>query len=85
MVTVVEKRPKNKPGVLLTQVSEAVRDQYPGLVLEHSLWPDDLFEDVFSHVGIDSREGVVQEVDVSVVVGSPGHRQVWLLTQFSIL
>ena len=27
MVTVVEKRPKNKPGVLLTQVSEAVRDQ----------------------------------------------------------
>ena len=32
----------------------------PGLVLEQSFRADDLLEDVLAHVGVDSREGIVQ-------------------------
>ena len=90
--------------VHVAQMGQAVSDKNSGLVLQESLGPDDLFEDVLANMGVDSREPefsqeklqfythpfflaewkpdlrVVEEVDVGVVVGSPGHGDALFLT-----
>lgn len=41
------------------------------LSLQRPLWPDQVVKDVFGHMGVHSRQWVVQQVDVSVTVQSP--------------
>ena len=42
--------------VHVAQMGQAVSDKNSGLVLQESLGPDDLFEDVLANMGVDSRE-----------------------------
>ena len=51
---------------------------YP--VFEEPLGPDDLIKDVLANLGVDSREGVVQQVDSTVTVDRPGNADTLLLT-----
>ena len=48
-----------------------MRDKDSGLVLQQTSGSDDLLEQVLAHVGIHSRERVVEEVDIPVVVHRP--------------
>ena len=41
------------------------------LVLQRSLWSKDFVKDVLSNMGVDSTEGIIQEVDVTVLIHSP--------------
>ena len=41
---------------------------------------DHLLKDVFSHVGVDGRQGVVQQVDLGVVIHGAGQTDPLLLT-----
>ena len=36
--------------------------------LEHAIWSDDFVKNVFSNVGVDSTEGIIQKVDICVLV-----------------
>ena len=38
------------------------------LSLEHAVWSDDFVKNVFSNMGVDSTEGIIQKVDVCVLV-----------------
>lgn len=49
------------------------------LVSEDSFWPDDFVKDVLTHVCINSRQRIVQEVYISLSVDSPGQAHPLLL------
>lgn len=50
------------------------------LSLQHSLGTDEVVEDVFGHVGVHSRQRVVQQVNISVAVQSSGQAHPLSLT-----
>ena len=50
------------------------------LILEESLRSDDALKQVFSYVGVDGAERVVQQVDVPVLVDSARQGHPLLLT-----
>lgn len=50
---------------------------YPSL--QQALWSDDLLEDVLPHVGVHSRERVVQQVVITVTVDRPSQAHTLLL------
>ena len=52
----------------------------PHLSFENSMWPNDPVEEVLAHMHIHSRERVVQQVDVSVLIHGPGQAHSLLLT-----
>ena len=49
------------------------------LVLEGAIRPNHLLEDVLAHVGVDGAEGVVQQVDVGVLVHGTSQTHALLL------
>ena len=50
------------------------------LVFQTAKWTNHVIEDVFTHVSINCTKWVIQEVDVSVLIDSPGQRHALLLT-----
>ena len=68
--------------LLLSLYQDDSADSY--LVLQQTLGPDDLLEDVFAHVGIHSAEWVVQQIDVSVIVHSSGQAHSLLLSSTQV-
>jgi hypothetical protein len=52
----------------------------PHLSFENSMWPNDPVEEVFAHMHIHSRERVIQQVDISVLIHGPGQADSLLLT-----
>ena len=52
----------------------------PHLLLELSLWSNDFFKNVLPYMRVNSRERVVQEVDISVLVHCPCQTHSLLLT-----
>ena len=67
--------------MLLSARQESICTAYiTHLSLEDSVGSDDLLKDVFSHVGVDGRQGVVQQVDLGVVIHGPGQTDPLLLT-----
>ena len=57
---------------------------YMYLVPNHSLGSDDLLKDVFPDVGVDGTEGVVQEVDVCLLVDCSRQTHPLLLTSAQV-
>ena len=54
------------------------------LVLQHSLWSNDFVKYVLSDMGVNSTERVIQEVDVTVLIHSPGQTHSLLLTSTQV-
>lgn len=54
------------------------------LVLQQSLWTNDLIKDVFSYMSINSGQRVIQQVDRLVTVDSSGQAHSLLLTSRQI-
>lgn len=66
--------PSHDPGYMYMTPS------HTHLVLQQSLWADDLIKDVFPYVSIDSRQRVIQQVDGTITVDGPGQAHPLLLT-----
>ena len=54
------------------------------LILEHPLWPKDFVKDVFSDMGVNSTERVIQEVDVTILIHSPCQTHSLLLSSTQV-
>ena len=54
------------------------------LLLEYPLWAKNFIEDVFSHMGVNSTERVIQEVDVTVLIHSPCQTHSLLLSSTQV-
>ena len=54
------------------------------LIFQYSLIADDFIKYVFANMSINCREGVIQEVDVLILVHSTGQRHSLLLTSRQI-
>ena len=50
------------------------------LVLQNSSGADDSFKDVLAHMGVHSRQGVVEQVDISPPVDGTGQADSLLLS-----
>ena len=54
------------------------------LILKHSLWSENIVKDVFSDMGVNSTERVIQEVDVTVLIHSPCQTHSLLLSSTQV-
>lgn len=54
------------------------------LSMQDALGPNDLFKEMLAHMGINGRQGVIQQVDIFILVHCSGQRDTLLLASTQV-